>query len=109
MNSGRYDRLIQILRPHEADDGTSIVTQGLIEHGKPVPARFKPGLGKERFANAQNSESAPAVYFVRYHPDFSVLPASWLLRDGVTEWQIISARWDGNLNSEIEISVSVRK
>lgn len=107
MPSGKYDRLIQFQMPEVVDGGLARRSGGFADLGDPVPARMKPGIGSERFSNEQNAASAPAVYWFRWCPALADLDESALLVDGQT-YAVKSVRWDGNMNSEVEVS-AVRK
>jgi head-tail adaptor len=103
-----YDRVVAMQRAQSIDDGLGTVDGGWFNLLSDVPARFRPALGKERFANAQNAANAPAIYFVRYCPELADLSAKDRLIDCGIIVEILGVRWDGRTNSEIEISTTAR-
>lgn len=104
-----FDREVTFQRATSAHDGLQKATTAWTPIAT-VPARMKPGVGRERFANAQNAAEAPAVYFVLYDPDLVDLKAADRLVDPVVgrTFDIQSVRWDGRLNAEMEIAAIAR-
>lgn len=108
MPSGRYDRLIQFQAPALVDGGLARRKGDWTDLGPAVPARMKPGVGKERFANEQNAATAPAVYWFLWCPELDALAPDARLVDGAAIYEVNAVRWDGNRNSEVEVS-AIRK
>lgn len=104
MPSGKYDRMIQFQRSQLVDDGLARVPGPPANLGPAVPARFVPGVGRERFANQQNSATAPVVFYFQWCPDLADLAETDRVLDGGRSFEIVSVRWDGRTNSEIEVS-----
>lgn len=105
MGNRSYDREVTFQRATSAHDGLQKRPTGWPAIAA-VPARMKPGIGRERFANAQNAAEAPAVYFVLYDPRLADLKAADRLVDPIVgrTFDIQSVRWDGRLTSEMEIA-----
>lgn len=104
MPSGKYDRLIQFQVADLVDGGMARRKGAWADYGPAVPARMKPGVGSERFANAQNAATAPAVFWFLWCPELAALEPDARLVDGMLTYEVKSVRWDGNRNSEVEIS-----
>jgi hypothetical protein len=109
MAARSYDREVRFERAGTVHDGFQQVADawGLVAK---VPARMKPGIGSERFANEQNAAEAPAVFDVLFDPRLADLSPSDRLVDLATgrTYDIKSVRWDGRLNAEMEILASAR-
>lgn len=104
MPSGKYDRLIQFQEPALVDGGLARRKGNYADLGPAVPARMKPGVGSERFANEQNAATAPAVFWFLWCPELADLQPDARLVDSVLTYEVKSVRWDGNKNSEVEVS-----
>lgn len=118
MATRGYDREVRFERAGRGHDGFQRVANAWEELAK-VPAKMKPGVGGERFANAQNAAEAPAVFYVRFEPRLADLSPNDRLVDlalpsqadpaiAGREFDIKSVRWDGRLNSEMEILAIAR-
>ena len=108
MLSGKQDRVISFQRKgEEVDNGHERVPGDWadIAGAEAVPAMFKPGMGSERFANAQNAATAPSVYWVRYMPALADLSPLDRIVDATRVYDIKSVKWDGRTTSQIEIAV----
>lgn len=108
MGSGAYDRMIQFQRVTLVDDGLASVEGGWLAHGPEVPARMKPGVGAERFANEQNSATAPSVFWFRWCPQLDDLSPKDRLEDAGRVYDVKAVRWDGRTTSEVEVSAVFR-
>lgn len=110
MGSGQYDRLIQFERAGTRDTGMQRVRDDWQDFGPPVPARFKPAVGSERFANAENSATAPGVFWFRYIPELVDLnPADRVFDQSTGYYYVLtSVNWDGRTNSEVEVTGTKR-
>lgn len=104
MPSGKYDRVIQFQRASLVDDGLARVPGPPANLGPAIPARFVPGVGRERFSNQQNSATAPVVFYFPWCPDLADLTETDQVVDGARRYEIVSVRWDGRTNSEVEVS-----
>lgn len=104
MPSGKYDRLIQFQAPGLVDGGMARRKGDWEDLGPAVPARMKAGIGSERFANAQNAATAPAVFWFTWCPELAALEPDARLVDGLLTYEVKAVRWDGNRNSEVEVS-----
>ena len=104
-----YDREIRLERATAGHDGLQKVATRWDPIAQ-VPARMKPGVGSERFANEQNAAEAPAVFWILFDPRLEDLKASDRLVDlaiGRT-FDVKSVRWDGRRNSEMEILATAK-
>lgn len=104
MTSGKYDRLIQFQVAPLVDGGMARRKGEFANLGPAVPARMKPGVGRERFANEQNAATAPRIYWFRWCPELAALGEDARLVDGAAVLEVKSVRWDGNMNSEVEVA-----
>lgn len=76
MDSGDFDSLVTFTRHGPpVRDGRSRVDGPPVEVAANVPCNIVPGVGTERFANAENAATAPAVFVVRREPDLEQLDA----------------------------------
>lgn len=76
MRSGGLDCEITFVRPGApAREGRSRVPGADVPVAERVPCRVFAGQGTERFANDQNSASAPIVIYARREPDIDTLDA----------------------------------
>lgn len=104
-----YDREIRLERAVAAHDGLQKRAASWDPVAQ-VPARMKPGVGSERFANEQNAATAPAVFHCLFDPRLADLAAKDRLVDLAIDrvFDIQSVRWDGRHNSEMEILATAR-
>lgn len=66
MSAGRMDRRIRIERDGAAShDGYQNVPGAPVTVAS-VAASYRPGAGSERFANAETSATAPAIFEIRW-------------------------------------------
>jgi Phage head-tail joining protein len=108
MKRRAYDRVIQFQRSTPIDDGLALREGEFVAYGDAVPASFVPGVGSERFANAQNAATAPGIFRFWYTPDLADLTPADRINDGGIIYGITSVRWDGRTTSEVEVAATMK-
>lgn len=111
MRSGGFDSLVTFTQPGPpVRDGRSRVDGPPVEVAANVPCEITPGVGSERFANAENAASAPAVFRVRKEPDLEQLDAGGNVVDQDGRVYDIKSVRDHPKNPRFELEITaVRK
>lgn len=96
MRSGGQDTLIRIMKPGPpVRDGRSRVDGPDVLVAE-LPCSYLPGQGTERFANAENAATAPAIFRCRREPEIEDVDAGCtiLLLDLVDGVMVVRSRYD---------------